>query len=306
MIHSVTVTNYLGESLSMELRRPEKSGLLVRSIDGLGPSKATINSTEVSTNDGAIFNSARISSRNITIKLVFWDSGAESVEDIRQKTYKYFPGKKPLVLTIRTDNRLLEISGYTESNEPDIFSSQEGTQISIVCPDPSFYSAGEIGVTSTVFSGTESLFEFEFSNESVTDGLIEFGSVMTQQEATVYYEGDLEIGMTLYLHALGTVVNPVLYNARTREIMKIDTSRIADIVGDGFISGDDIVINTTKGNKSIFLIRSGVTYNILNCLDKNADWFSLVKGDNIFAFSADSGVEGLQLTIQNQTIYEGV
>lgn len=306
MIHSVTVKNYLGESLAMELRRPEKSGLLVRSVDGLGPAKATINTSEISTGDGSLFNSARIPSRNIVLKLVFWESDSESIEDIRQKTYKYFPSKKPLLLTFQTDNRLLAISGYTESNEPDIFSSQEETQISIVCPDPFFYAAGESSITTTTFSGTTSVFEFEFSNESLAESLLEFGTIVHLQNGYIFYEGDMEVGVILYLRASGTVDTPTIYNVRASETMTIDTSQIAALVGEGFISGDEIVINTTKGNKSIYLTRDGVTYNIMNCLSKNADWFTIAKGDNEFAFTAVSGAESLALTIQNQTVYEGI
>lgn len=54
------------------------------------------------------------------------------------------------------------------------------------------------------------------------------------------------------------------------------------------------------------LIREGIGYNILNCLSRDSDWFQLAKGDNIFAYTADSGAENLQFTIQNQTAYEGV
>lgn len=72
------------------------------------------------------------------------------------------------------------------------------------------------------------------------------------------------------------------------------------------VKGLVIVINTSKGDKSITLIREGVSYNILNCLDKNTDWFTLAKGDNIFAFTADSGVTNLQFRIENKVIYEGV
>ena len=50
MIKSVTVTNYLGESIKLELGFPEKSGFLIQSIDGLGPPKADIHKTEVATN----------------------------------------------------------------------------------------------------------------------------------------------------------------------------------------------------------------------------------------------------------------
>ena len=65
MIKSVTVTNYLGESLLLELSNPWEVGIAITKIEGLGPVKASINSTEISSGDGARFNSARISTRNI-------------------------------------------------------------------------------------------------------------------------------------------------------------------------------------------------------------------------------------------------
>ena len=44
----------------------------------------------------------------------------------------------------------------------------------------------------------------------------------------------------------------------------------------------------------------------LNCLDKNADWFQLAKGDNIFAYTAEYGSTNLQFKIENRIVYEGV
>ena len=75
---------------------------------------------------------------------------------------------------------------------------------------------------------------------------------------------------------------------------------------DVIVASDDIIISTLKGDKSIILIRDGVLYNILNCLDRDIDWFSLQKGDNIFAFAADEGITNLQFRIENKVIYEGV
>ena len=37
MIKSVTVTNYLGESLKMELTNPYDSGIAITDITGIGP-----------------------------------------------------------------------------------------------------------------------------------------------------------------------------------------------------------------------------------------------------------------------------
>lgn len=304
MIKSVTVTNHLGESIKLELRFPEKSGFLIQGISGLGPSKADINSTELATADGSLYNSARVNTRNIVLSLKLLAN--PTIEITRQKSYKYFPIKKRIRLLIETDTRICEIYGYVESNEPIIFSSSETTQISIICPDPYFYSSGGDGKQITIFSGIESQFTFPFSNESLNTNLIVMGEIVTNQEQTVYYNGDAEIGVTIYIHALGDVTNLTIYNLFTRETMTIDTNRLATLTGFGIIASDDIIISTVKGRKYIQLFRDGVYTNILNCLDKDADWFQLSKGDNVFVYTADTGATLLQFRIENRTLYEGV
>jgi hypothetical protein len=307
MIYSIVVTNYLGDRIKLELGKPDVSGFLIKSITGLGPAKANVNTTEVSTNDGSLFNSARLSQRNIVLDMVFINTVyGESIEDLRQKSYKYFPLKKSVELTIETDNRYVKTTGYVESNEPNIFSSQEGTQISIICPDPYFYSAGEDGNNVTNFYSIDPMFEFPFSNESLDKPLLVFGEIQIKTEGVITYHGDSEIGVMIYIHAIGPATNINIYNTETREVMRINTEKISSLTGKGIVASDDIVINTAKGEKSITLIREGVSYNILNCLDKNTDWFTLAKGDNIFAFTADSGVTNLQFRVENKVIYEGV
>lgn len=307
MIYSIVVTNYLGDRIKLELGKPDVSGFLIKSITGLGPAKANVNTTEVSTNDGSLFNSARLSQRNIVLDMVFINTVyGESIEDLRQKSYKYFPLKKSVELTIETDNRYAKTTGYVESNEPNIFSSQEGTQISIICPDPYFYSAGEDGNNVTNFYSIDPIFEFPFSNESLDEPLLVFGEIQIKTEGVITYHGDSEIGVMIYIHAIGPATNINIYNTETREVMRINTEKISSLTGKGIVASDDIVINTAKGEKSITLIREGVSYNILNCLDKNTDWFTLAKGDNIFAFTADSGVTNLQFRVENKVIYEGV
>lgn len=304
MIRAITVTNYLGDSIRLELARPELSGFVVHSVTGLGPGKADINMTEVATNDGSLFNSARISSRNIVISLKYlWK---DSIEEARQLSYKYFPLKKKCSLVIETDNRKVEIEGYVESNDPDIFSNNEGADISIICPFPFFSAAGDDGINIVTFGGIEPTFEFPFSNESLTKALLEFGAYQSVAEKNILYEGDADVGVTITIHAIGEAKNVTIYNTKTREIMAINTDKLAALTGSGIVEKDDIVICTVKGQKSIKLIREGTETNILNCLEKNPSWFQLSKGDNTFAYTAEEGTNNIQLRIENRVLYEGV
>lgn len=305
MIKSITVRNYLNDQITLELMRPEKSGFIVRSIDGLGPAKANINITDIFTNDGGIFNSSRLDKRNIVMNLGFLQTSSETIEDIRQKSYKYFPIKKKVYLTIETDNRVSITEGYVESNEPDIFSQNEGANISIICPDPFFYSEHD---NETLFSGVEPSFEFAFENNSTSESLLEMGTIQNVTEQIIVYDGNSEIGMTIYIHALGEVSNVTIANNLTNEAMVINTDKLKTLMGTetAIISGDTIIINTTRGDKSITLLRDGVKTNILNCIERGSKWFTLVKGDNVFSYNAETGASNLQFYITNKIAYDGV
>lgn len=304
MIKSVTITNHLDESIKLDLFNPEDSGFIIKSIEGLGPVKANINFKELATNDGSIDNSARLSSRNIVMNLQFIES--PTIEETRLKSYKYFPIKRNIKLLIETDSRICETIGRVETNVPTIFSNSEGCQISILCANSYFYSAGENGTNQTTFYGTDPVFEFPFSNESLTEDLIEFGSIENRTEGTIYYDGDAEIGITIQIHAVGEAEGLVIYNTKTREIMRINDDKLKSLMGSGIQAGDEITITTSRGEKGIYMLRNGVTTNILNSLEKPIKWFQLSKGDNTFAYTASTGLTNLQFRIKNKVIYEGV
>lgn len=304
MIKAVTITNHLGESVRLELSKPEESGFAIENIEGLGPVKANVNFTELATNDGAIDNSAHLGPRNIVISLIFMPF--PTIEDTRLLSYKYFPIKRNIKFLIETDKRICETTGRVESNEPEIFSEKEGCQVSILCPNSYFYSAGEDGINQTIFYGTKPLFEFPFSNESLTENLIEFGSIENRTEGTIYYDGDAEVGITIAIHAVGEAEGLAIYNTGTREVMKINDEKFRKLMGSGIQAGDDITIVTSRGLKGITLLRGGVVTNILNVLDKPINWFQLAKGDNTFAYTATAGLTNLQFRIENKVVYEGV
>ena len=301
MIQSIIVTNHLGESETMELARPEQSGFAVLSVEGLGPVKADISLTEMAAMDGSMYNSARAEPRNIVFRLRFLPK--PDIETTRQKSYRYFPLKRRVEILILSDNRTVETYGYVESNEPDIFRSEEETIISVRCPEAYLY--GETDQV-TIFSSQTALFEFPFSNESLVSPLLEMSSISFETEKTVIYNGDAQIGLLIHIHANGSANDIVITNSVTLETLTIDSAALIASVGADITAGDDFYISTVKGNKYATLIRGSTEYNILNCLGDNPTWFELDRGDNIFAFDADSGLSNLEFDITNRIAYEGI
>lgn len=302
MIKSIKVTNPKGESLVLDLFHPEKSGLIVRSISGLGPPKANINSTDLATADGALYSSARASTRNIVFNLQFMF--APTIEDSRQLTYKYFPLKKLVKIEVETDNRSLETSGYVESNQPDIFSKEETTQISIICLDPFFYDPNP---SVTQFATVTPTFEFPFSNESISESLIEFGTINLDTRSTIDYVGDVDTGVLITIHALGSVSGSLtIYNVETQEKMVIDLAKIKTLIGKDYGSGDDIIISTVSGDKYVQVLHDGKYTNAIAAIEKLADWFQVSVGRNIFNFTVTKGIENLVMSFSYRNAYGGI
>lgn len=287
--------------MKMELKFPERSGVIVQDISGLGAGEANINTAESVYIDGSSFNSARLVSRNIVFTLAPMD--APSVEDNRHKIYHFFPSKKKLTLIFHLDSGDRTIDGYTESNEPEIFSSWETQQISILCPDPYFY---DVNYTDKLLSGYRSLFEFPFSNESLSRDLIVFDDLNVSRFTSFIYEGDGDTGVVVKITMRGNVKNIRMTHIETNELMFLNTDKLPSAIGDHFENLDYIEIGTYIGNRYATLYRNGVPYNIINCLGRHTDWFTLQAGENSFYFEASQNQSMIDLSLSYKNIYLGV
>lgn len=310
MLNKIVVTNPKGEALELELANPDKSGFAVAKVEGLGPPKANISGQEMAGADGMFYNSARAESRQIIFTLEFRSRSADSrygplsIEECRRLCYKYFPLKKKVTITVYTDRQTLQTEGYVESNDPEIFSMQEYATISVLCPDPFMY---EVGNTYTVFSGVQPTFEFPFSNESLTQHKLEFGQIWLDSTAILEYDGTVDTGITITIHAYGECEDITIYNVDNNGIIYIDTNKIQRITGTTFQKNDDIIISTVRGNRYCQLVRrNGSTYNIIGALGNNTDWFQISNGANTFGFSCELGANTISVTFSYKNAYMGV
>lgn len=333
MIKSLTVRNYLGEEIKITLAEDEPDhGLLLQSIDGLGPTKANINTTDLVTSDGALYNSARIGTRNIVLQFLF----TGDIEKTRRLTYKYFPEKKNVRLFFETDYKYLKIDGYVESNEPNIFSKNESTSISIICPDPYFY---DLSTKVSTADKNTSLFEFPFecnttmsiTHEPILDSiddvltdstgeiiedtqigdvigpdLIEFGEIPDNPEARISNDGEVNVGVLIELRFYGPCGNVYIYNSGSKQRMEIDVNKITYINGFDIRNGDRLYISSIIGDKYAYLKRDGMYMNVLYCLGEDPDWIYLVNGDNVFTYTSDYNYSNVELTVSANTAHEGI
>ena len=112
MIKRVTVVNHLGESLKLDLTSPEKSGFIVKSIEGLGPVKATVNTTKMSTTDGALYFDERVQKflKKFSGNIYYWNKWYKQNGD-GKKFKMYLPKQDALQIISEDDyNMLLDLS----------------------------------------------------------------------------------------------------------------------------------------------------------------------------------------------------
>lgn len=302
MIESVTVTNNRNDSLEMVLAHPELTGLCISKVDGISPGDATINSTDYGVLDGGVFNSARLGTRNITIE--FYYMFKPDIETSRHLAYYYFPVKTKVDLAFKTDHRTVVCSGYVEGNDTLIFDKQEKGQVSIVCPDPYFYSEN---TAHSYIRGIGYEFEFPFENESLDEPTICFGDYMTMSSQTIDYQGDIETGFVIRIRFLDDDVPTIkIGEARSNQYIDLDLINLSAAY-DITISRDDIIeISSVKGDRHITYTHNGVVTNLLAFYYKKLPWFELYPGENTYVLNATDNLQHIEVEFEYKTLYGGV
>ena len=308
MIYTVKAENYLKDSLVFDLANPEKSGFAIIDIQGLGSVKANISTTESAVSDGSTYAMSRVGERFITLQIVYWN-GTRTAEESRELLYRIFPVKKPVTLYFKTEHRDVYIEGYTESHEPTIFSDRCLSTIGIKCPKPYFKSSR---IVDTIFTGLEGGTEFPFKGkekDSTADKGILFAEVINKVTRTIDYRGDIPSGITITIDVLAPFNNITIFKNIANENITILSDKLIKATGSNFKKGDQVIITTDLGHKSVKLYRDGLVYNIFNCLGYNTKWLNLERGLNSFSFNIGSGssIESLNFKITSTAeLFEGI
>jgi hypothetical protein len=191
---------------------PSNDPVHVRNIDGLGPVKSDIVSTQFASGRGELFQGATTGKRNIVIALGLnpdWQD--QTMSSLRQLLYRYFmPEQWTKLKFFSTHLPDCEIEGYVESFEPNMFSQDPEIQISILCHKPDFIE----------------------SNSTILYGTVDDGTV----EVAYDYLGTVEAGLELR-------IDPTPTNTAYAG----DITVIATAFGEEqTFTAEDIIINTTK------------------------------------------------------------
>ena len=293
---TLKIENENGDILTLT---QDESRYQVIEVDGLNPPKATITSSEVVGKDGSQFQSSKLEDRNLVLTVKI--NG--NVEANRLNLYRYIKSKRWHRIYYTNGSRDVYIEGYVETIENSLFTIDQTVQVSIVCHDPYFKALHEIySDISTVLSAFE--FPFAFGGKGVllsttTDEAVEFSILERDRIVNIPNEGESDTGLIITITATGNVTNPTIYNNVTHEFFGLKMDMLA---------GDEVTINTNRGQKSVSLMRGGVKSNIIAYVSRDSTWLALNMGDNQFTYSTgtEGGEELIQIVFKHRELFEGV
>lgn len=242
-------------------------------VDGLTIANADIASSTVASMDGDIVNNKRATPRTIIIDLAI----ETNVEENKRYILSYVKFKQNCTLRWTQNNRKIQISGIVESIEMPRFSERVTAQITIYCSQPYWE---DIEDTVTDLSEVQDMHYFTNEPDDMLyfpEEGIPFGVYDSNKTKTFINNGDVEVGLTIHIVALGHVENPTIYNSKAEFIGVNDTLE----------NGDEVIITTTKGNKTI--TKNGV--NILSKIKENSTWLQLPTNEEYFTIDADGETE---------------
>lgn len=155
------------------------------------------------------------------------------------------------------------------------------------CPDPLFSERMENKIAA---ASTIAMFHFPLiiSETPNPPGGIVFGLRQPSLIVAINNSGAVDVGMKIVFKAIGTLHGPTLIDVNTQKYFKVNKTMQA---------GEEIVINTTIGEKKIQGTLNGIATNYFKYRDLDSEWLQLSVGDNLFRYDADEHVENLEVYI---------
>jgi hypothetical protein len=171
---------------------PNLDPVQVRDIKGLEPVKADIKTDPYASGDGELYNGSSVGKRNIVITLgLNPDWVDQTIASLRRQLYRYWLPKAWTKLRFFSDDMAtVDIEGYVESFDPNMFSQDPEIQVSIICPKPDFIEPDATFYYGIVDDGTTEL-EFEYGGSAPAG----FELRVQHSADNVDYTGSLDISM---------------------------------------------------------------------------------------------------------------
>lgn len=277
----ITIENAWGEVLNLSA-----DPRYAATLNGTGPTSATINRAKVAVADGTHYNSATADERNLLLTVYL----QRDIGRARRNLYRWLTSKQYIKVYYQEDDLNVYVEGYVETAEVNPWEQNQNVAASIICPMPYWRDVKE---TYTDASKSQNLLEFAFAIEETGVEL----SISDKTRSTIIRNsGTVETGATFVLIATTLVDSPRIYDMGTGSFIGFDVL---------LEPGDRLEVCTITGKKRVSHIRAGVQSNYINTVMDGSEWLQMAPGANEYSYTVEENGE-CQLGIYHTNMYAGV
>lgn len=243
--------------------------------------------------DGATYQGSVAKKRNLVVTVRDQvQSGFGSNRGLLDEVFK--SGSKGRMIVEDVDTPTKVIDYYVEQMTSTGDALFRDHQISLICPDPFFYSPSDYIVNIAEWNGA-----FEFVHEFL-DEKEEFGWKSLSRMRTITNENTNDnIGMSITITSTGPVTNPRLTIVETQDYIQIGSS----VTPLTILPGDELEITSFTGNKHVFFTHDGVRQEVNYLMTQGSKFLQLKRGNNSFGYEADAGADYMVIKIAYKLVY---
>ena len=238
--------------------------------------------------DGGYIQSARISSRTVTVS---FDIVGNQADALRLALTRLFTPHKQVTLTVTRANVTRKISGVFSMvtvTQGNIYENPT-VQLTIMCPNPYFVSIDNFGRNLA-----EKTAMFYLPAASPVGTTFPISVKAFEERVHLVNDGDVPAGLVAQFIMRGSVTNPLIRNYTTGNAVKVI---------DSFAQGDVLEVSTITGAKTV--TKNGT--NIINKTDRSSVFSDFLQvGDNEISYEAESGEGSMDVYIYYSPLYLGV
>jgi len=256
--------------------------------DGMTKTNVALATSSVASMDGS--NVINVQAQPRTIVLYIQPKPGKNVEEVKRYVTAFVKPKLPGRLRWKQNEKTIEITGVVQALEMPRFSQKCIMQITMYCSEPYW---ADLDFLITELSNIVGLHHFPLDSGGLAfpaEGL-PFGVYERNHVKNFTNEGDVASGMIITITSLTGAKNPVLYNIASGQFIGIM---------DTLVAGDEVIISTYKGRKTI--TKNGV--NIIDKIKPGSTFLQLEVGGNDFMIdSDDEEIANMYFTLTYKRLY---
>lgn len=260
------------------------SGIIVSRVTGVTGMSVTTKTAQGYQQVGVSVSALTVEGRDLTIRGFIFRENAEKKKELLDIFSPFEQGR------LYWDSRYW--IDVVVKNAPEIEQEKDSHfTFRLFAPDPYFRATEELisrnGETTGAFS-----FPVNYSQPHM------FGTKSSDTQFIVTNNGQANAPFELTIEGLDPIVNPIVRNMSTGEMLKWNGTIAA---------GERLRVYNERGRIRVTLRDvSGVENNAIYGLDDDSTLFSLAVGDNIIQIAADSGQAAAEAIMSFYPLYSGV